>query len=156
MAWALCLPPPALCRAQRYLLSASPLLLRQEEVLSPGEKGRLRPATRRSPAPWDHIWCHDSRLIQGPQDPNDERVLSQAPPSLSSPDRDIWIQRCQHAGLLPRAPIMLMLIYRSDGWNISLKNWQGDCNRVCLMAEPSISMHLLASLKVRSFLFFIS
>jgi len=36
------------------------------------------------------------------------------------PNCNTGIQRCQQAGLSPGAPIMQMLIYRSDDWNISL------------------------------------
>lgn len=63
-----------------FCLSSFPV---QDKVLSPRAEWRLCQAT--TPAPWDHTQCHERRLSQGPEHPNDKRgfIRSISKPVLS-------------------------------------------------------------------------
>lgn len=78
----LCLPPPALCRAQCLLLPASPLSLLRTRSSHLEQSGELHQAT--PPVPWDRT-CHECRLSQGPEHPNNEKgfIRSISKPVLS-------------------------------------------------------------------------
>lgn len=151
----LCLPPPALCWVQYYLLSASPPSLLRTRSSPLEQSGQPHQAT--SPAPWNHTQCHECRLSRGPEHPNDKKG------SMRSTSKPV-LSQLQH--LNPEISTCRAFTRGSNYADADLQEWwlkhrphkncQGDFNCVCLIAEPSISTHLISSLKVRSFLFFFS